>query len=170
MGYSPSLAVGTWVGNNDNTPMGGGLSGLIVTPMWREFFDIALKKIDPENKDAFAQPEIKLSGLKPILRGEYIDTTTLLEAAQNNNGDVDLGMLYNNIHSILHFVDKDNPQGPYPTNPARDPQYKNWEWAVQSWKEETFGSLAPATSTETTTLRDTETTEESTPRRSRRNN
>jgi penicillin-binding protein 1C len=169
MGYSPSLAVGTWVGNNDNTPMGGGLSGLIVTPMWREFFDIALKKLDPENKDTFAQPEITLSGLKPILRGEYVDTTTLLEAAQNNNGDVDLSMLYNNIHSILHFVDKDNPQGPYPTDPARDPQYTNWEWAVQRWREETFSYLAPATSTATTTMSNTETTEASTPRRSRRN-
>ncbi len=169
MGYSPSIAVGTWVGNNDNSPMGGGLSGLIVTPMWREFFDLALKKLDPENKDTFAQPEITLSGLKPILRGEYVDTNTILEAAQNNEGDVDLTMLFNNIHSILHYVTKDNPQGPYPTNPASDPQYENWEWAVQRWKEETFGAFVPATSTEATS-EETEATEEETPRRSRRNN
>lgn len=169
MGYSPSIAVGTWVGNNDNTPMGGGLSGLIVTPMWREFFDLALKKLDPENEDTFAQPEIILSGLKPILRGEYVDTTTLLEAAQNNDGDVNLGMLYNNIHSILHYVNKDDPQGPYPQNPANDQQYQNWEWAVQRWKEETFGSIAPATTTEASAP-DEPAEEEDPPRRSRRTN
>jgi len=150
MGYSPSLSVGVWVGNNDNSPMGGGLSGLIVTPMWREFFDIALKTIDPENQDVFAQPEIVLTGVKPILRGDYIDTSGILEQLQATSTTLDMGLLAGNIHSILHYVDRNNPQGPYPTNPARDPQYTNWEWAVQRWKEETFGSLITSTSTPST--------------------
>ena len=142
MGYTPNLAVGAWVGNNDNAPMGGGLSGLITTPLWREFMDVALEKIEPQT---FPQPQIETVGVKPIIRGEYIDTTLLLQALGNNNGDndlnIDISAVYNNIHSILHFVNKNDPLGGYPANPANDPQYENWEYGVQKWNRETFGLL-----------------------------
>lgn len=152
MGYTPNLAVGAWVGNNDNESMGGGLSGLITTPMWREFMDAALEKV-PEK--SFPQPQINTAGLKPILRGEYIDTARLLEALQQFSSTaeddesvettpIDIATVYDNIHSILHFVDKNNPQGSYPTNPASDPQYENWEYGVQQWNKSTFGSLLEA--------------------------
>ena len=141
MGYTPNIAVGSWVGNNDNSSMGGGLSGLITTPMWREFLDIALPKLENES---FTQPQIATSGIKPILRGQYIDTARLLEVLQESEGDsVGVGALYNDIHTILYYVDRNNPQGPYPTNPANDPQFENWEYGVQKWKEETFGDLLP---------------------------
>jgi len=150
MGYTPNIAVGAWVGNNDNAAMGGGLSGLITTPMWREFMDIALAKLPSES---FTQPQIVTSGVKPIIRGEYVDTTALLQSLQDSDGtqELDLGYIYNNIHSILHYVQKENPLGPNPVNPALDGQYANWEYSVQKWKEETFGALIPsATSTEAT--------------------
>lgn len=135
MGYSPNLAVGTWVGNNNNSPMGGGLSGLIVTPMWREFMDIALAKLPNES---FNQPTINRVGVKPIIRGEYIDTTEIFDLLQNNE-QVDISAIYRNIHSILYFVDRKNPLGPSPVNPANDGQFYNWEYAVQAWKKETYG-------------------------------
>ncbi len=143
MGYAPNISVGTWVGNNDNSPMGGGLSGLIVTPMWRKFMDVALAKLPEES---FTQPTINRVGMKPILRGEYLDTTTLLETIQAG-GELNIADLYNNlnsnIHTILHFVDRSNPTGPVPNNPANDPQYENWEYAVQAWKRETYGTQSP---------------------------
>lgn len=135
MGYAPNLAVGTWVGNNDNSPMGGGLSGLIVTPMWRDFMDYALAKLPEES---FTQPTINRVGVKPILRGEFIDATQLLQTVADG-GEIDITQIYNNIHNILHFVDRSNPTGPDPINPASDPQYENWEYAVQAWKKETYG-------------------------------
>jgi penicillin-binding protein 1C len=142
MGYTPNLAVGSWVGNNDNSIMGGGLSGLITTPMWREFMDVALIKIDDEK---FPQPQINTSGVKPIIRGEYIDTSLLLQTmGSSDNKDtqtVDISTIYNNIHSILYYIDKDNPAGGYPANPSLDPQYDNWEYGVQKWNKETFGLL-----------------------------
>lgn len=143
MGYAPNIAVGTWVGNNDNSPMGGGLSGLIVTPMWREFMDYALEKLPVES---FTQPTINRVGVKPIIRGEYIDTNSLLEIVAAG-GQINIGQIYSNIHSILHFVNRSNPLGPDPINPASDPQYENWETAVQNWKNETYG-LTVATTTE----------------------
>lgn len=172
MGYSPSIAVGTWVGNNDNKPMGGGLSGLIVTPMWREFMDIALKKLDPENKDTFAQPEINLTGVKPIIAGQYVNLGALQESlAASGNEDFDLSLIYDNIHSILHYVNKNDPQGPYPTNPGNDSHYENWEWAVQAWKVATFGEMKPPEVTpEENPEVDEEENNEDRPRRSRRTN
>lgn len=141
MGYAPNIAVGTWVGNNDNTPMGGGLSGLIVTPMWREFMDLALAKLPEES---FEQPTINRVGVKPIIRGEYIDTSNLLSLLQDieNDEEVNINSIYQNIHSILHYVDRSNPLGPVPSNPQNDPQYYNWEYAVQAWKNETYGTGA----------------------------
>ncbi len=141
MGYTPNLAVGSWVGNNDNSPMGGGLSGLITTPMWREFMDVALAKIPEET---FPQPQINTQGVKPIIRGEYIDTTLLLQSLQNTKDKeitIDLSVVYNNIHSILHFVNKNDPLGGYPANPENEGQYRNWEYGVQKWNQETFGTL-----------------------------
>lgn len=138
MGYAPNIAVGTWVGNNDNSPMGGGLSGLIVTPMWREFMDIALAKLPEET---FSQPTVNLVNVKPIIRGEYVDTTALLQSFQET-GELDVeavSQAYQNIHTILHYVDKNNPLGPYPTNPANDPQYNNWEYAVAAWRDANYG-------------------------------
>jgi 1A family penicillin-binding protein len=141
MGYAPNISVGTWVGNNDNTPMGGGLSGLIVTPMWREFMDIALAKLPEET---FSQPEINRVGVKPIIRGEYIDTSNIFEMLQDNK-TIDVTAIYQNIHSILYYVDKRDPLGPNPQNPANDSQYENWEYAVQAWKNQTYGITATAT-------------------------
>ncbi|MCA9359907.1 penicillin-binding protein [Candidatus Kaiserbacteria bacterium] len=143
MGYTPNLAVGAWVGNNDNQAMGGGLSGLITTPMWRAFMDVALEKIPAET---FPQPQINTSGVKPILRGEYIDTSLLLKAMEEKDPDdkevkIDVATVYNNIHSILHYVDRSDPTGGYPANPASDPQYENWEYGVQKWNQDTFGLL-----------------------------
>lgn len=168
MGYTPNLAVGTWVGNNNNDPMGGGLSGLIVTPMWRAFFDFALAKI-PDEK--FAQPQIDLSGVKPIIRGDYIDSSLLISAAQTGSSSPDISGVINSIHDTLFYVNKDDPQGPYPTNPASDDQFMNWEYGVQAWKNATYGAIlsAQASSTVETVEPEEEEEPEDEPRRGRNN-
>lgn len=146
MGYTPNLAVGAWVGNNSNKAMDGNTSGLIVTPMWREFMDYALTKI-PDEK--FTQPKIDLAGVKPIIRGDYIDTDMLVAQAQTSSTSINMGSMLGNIHTILYFVKKDDPQGPYPSNPSADDQFDNWEYAVQAWKNNTYSTML-STSTPTT--------------------
>jgi len=140
MGFTPNLAVGVWVGNNDNSVMGGGLSGLIATPMWRAFMDVALEKIDDVS---FAEPPAVDPNIKPILRGETLDTSVLIESIQSGSTTLDLAGIASNMHSILHFVSKENPQGPYPTNPNIDGQYRYWEYGVQKWKDEKYAHLIP---------------------------
>ncbi|OGE77934.1 MAG: hypothetical protein A2751_02735 [Candidatus Doudnabacteria bacterium RIFCSPHIGHO2_01_FULL_46_14] len=44
VGYTPSISVGVWVGNNDNAPMRYGADGLYVAaPIWNEFISRALQ-------------------------------------------------------------------------------------------------------------------------------
>jgi 1A family penicillin-binding protein len=138
MGYTPNLAVGAWVGNNDNSTMGGGLSGLITTPLWRAFMDVALA-VTPEQ--SFPEPPPLDNNLKPILRGQTVDTGVLIESLNNSSSTLDINAVINSYHSILHYVNKNDPNGPYPQNPASDGQYHLWEYGVQSWRSERYGAI-----------------------------
>lgn len=45
VGYTPSIAVAVWAGNNDNHPMAEGADGIFVAaPIWRTFMDQALTR------------------------------------------------------------------------------------------------------------------------------
>ncbi|OGG85580.1 hypothetical protein A2392_02285 [Candidatus Kaiserbacteria bacterium RIFOXYB1_FULL_46_14] len=142
-GYTPNLVVGAWAGNNDNRSMTE-ISGLIVSPLWRAFMDKALAKVDNES---FAEPAAIPNDIKPVLRsnGYFVDTTSLLSELGGNTDSTELlQAIYQNTHSILHYVNKDDPRGPYPTNPASDPQYNLWEYGVGVWKSTQFGNLVGA--------------------------
>ena len=137
LGYSPGIVVGAWAGNNNNSPMEKKIAGFIVAPMWHEFMTFALSKI-PEEK--FTKPEIERDIAKPVLKGEWrgsktytIDTVsgklaTVLTPEISKKEEV-----IKEIHSILHWVYKDDPRGQIPEYPARDPQYENWEAPVRQW-------------------------------------
>ncbi len=112
IGYNTDIVVGAWAGNNDASPMNG-LSGLIVTPIWH---DIITEAINEGYKgEPFAKPEADYADLKPILKGVW-----------RTGGP-------SSIHSILTWVDRNNPTGPIPNNPENDSQFINWEYAVQKF-------------------------------------
>ncbi len=174
MGYAPNLAVGAWVGNNDNSAMGGGLSGLFTAPMWRAFMDVALPTLENES---FPQPQINIDGVKPIIRGEYINTSLLLETLQNTEDKdkpkVDISNIYGDIHTILHYVNRADPLGPNPSNPASDDQYSNWEYGVRKWVEGQYGASTNTSSSTASSTQEVVEDEEVnvvTPRNRRRNN
>ena len=168
MGYAPNIAVGAWVGNNDNSPMQG-LSGLITTPMWREFMDVALARLPDES---FTQPYIP-SDVKPVLAGAYTDAYTLeLTLASSTDPQTDFNNAFNSVHNILHYVNKNDPRGPYPDNPSSDEQYRYWEYGVQLWKQGTLGVYASSsaltnTSSSTDEVIEEDEEEEPQPRRRR---
>jgi len=103
IGYTPSIVTGVWVGNNDNSPMlKPGVS--LAGPIWHDFMIEALKRFKKEN---FQKPK-EISSQKAVLEGIFPAT-----------------------HCILHFLNKNSPQG---EGSSRDDiQYKNWEWALQNW-------------------------------------
>jgi 1A family penicillin-binding protein len=127
MGYTPNIAVGAWAGNNDNTPMEKKVAGFIVAPMWRAFMDQVLAKIPDEQ---FEAPLIEdVDSLKPVLRGiwqggEYATST------RNEK------MVVGGVHTILNWVNKDDPRGPAPENSSDDPQYERWEYGVRIWAQQ----------------------------------
>ena len=161
MGYAPNIAVGAWCGNNDNSPMQG-LSGLITTPMWREFIDYALSK---KERETFTQPYIPTDG-KPIIRGLYFNFTPTVSASTSSTTiPVDPYATYNSIHSELYYINRLDPTGPAPANPNSDGQFKYWEYAVERWKQSTYGAYLAPPPVATTTV---STTTERTERRNRR--
>lgn len=110
IGYTPSLVLGVWAGNNDSRPMrrqGGSI--LAAIPIWNAFLNEVIGNYPAES---FNKPDATPEN-KPILDGEYII-----------NGQA---------HDILYYVDKNNPLGPIPPNPAADPQFINWELPVSLW-------------------------------------
>lgn len=109
LGYTPNFSLGVWVGNNDNTSMKKKVAGFIAAPLWRAVFEEALKKFPAEN---FEKPDYSEQPTKPFLNGEW-----------KTGG----------IHSILYWIDKNNPDGPIPQNPQNDPQFNLWEWPVREW-------------------------------------
>lgn len=135
IGYTPSIVVGTWAGNNDNTPMAKKVSGLIVAPMWRAFMDEVIKTIPNET---FVPPQKEDSyDLKPVLRGKWqggisnITQNTITDSSVPYNSLQEI--LTGGVHSILYWLSKDDPKGPQPYYPQGDPQFERWEYSVRKW-------------------------------------
>ena len=138
VGYSPNLVVAVWAGNNDNSPMVKKVAGQIVAPMWSKFMRQALTSVSDERFVPPTSPDP--STLKPILRGVWqggntytIDTVTGKLATSFTPQETRKEIAVNSVHSILYWVDKNNPLGPAPSNPSSDPQFEKWETAVRAW-------------------------------------
>jgi 1A family penicillin-binding protein len=141
MGYTPTVVVGVWSGNNDNKPMKKGGSA-VSGPAWKAFIQEALKKY-PTVPFEKPLPDPDYNNLKPILRGVWmgnqsvwIDKITGKLATENTPIESREERIITNVQDILYWVDKSNPRGPAPTNPASDPQFYLWNSGVQSWWEQ----------------------------------
>ena len=142
IGYTPNIAVGAWAGNNNNSPMEKKVAGFIVAPMWNEFMVKALASM-PDEKFKGVISEINRKDIKPVLRGiwqgseqYFVDKISGKLATQYTPEQTKEERVVKNVHSILYWVDKNNPLGPIPKNPQTDPQFNRWEYAVRKWVKE----------------------------------
>ena len=115
MGYTPSIAIGVWTGNNSNVPMVKSVAGFIAAPMWHEIMAYALSKYP---RSYFGQPDGIPSTVPPMLQGNWY-----IPDAQGNIVP----------HDLLYWTNKNDPRGPAPSNPAQDPQFAYWEYGVSAW-------------------------------------
>ncbi|MFZ2187260.1 MAG: transglycosylase domain-containing protein [Candidatus Moraniibacteriota bacterium] len=153
IGYTPSLAVGVWAGNNDNTAMVTGADGVnVAAPIWRAFLDKALtnyaiesfQKYNPDdeigdgdgktNKSMLAgkletTQNLKVCGI-PGDKGSYCLANKYCPDSEADKKD------FVSTHDILYYVSRDDPRGPIPDKPELDSQYKNWESGVKDWYKE----------------------------------
>ncbi len=138
IGYTPSLVVGVWAGNNDNAPMKSGGSA-VAAPIWNKFMNAALATMPSEN---FEAPDLTYDPqtVKPVLRGVwqgnenfFVDKVSGKLATADTPKETTEEKVVTNVHSILYWVNKNDITGPPPANPASDPQFNHWEIPVQRW-------------------------------------
>ena len=158
IGYTPSLAVGVWAGNNDNSPMTEGADGVnVAAPIWRAFFDKALAntateefpKYNPDDEIGDGDEQTN----KPMLAGklEQKENLKVCEIPGEKNAycrankycrDKDIEKKdFVSPHDILFYIDRENPRGPIPEKPDRDSQYKNWEKGVKDYYSDKKGVI-----------------------------
>ena len=150
IGYTPSLAVGVWAGNNDNSPMTEGADGVnVAAPIWRAFLDKALintateefPKYNPD--DEIGEGEGKTD--KAMLTGKLGQKENLKVCespgkkesyCRANKYCLDKDIKKRDFispHDILFYINREDPRGPIPDKPDRDSQYKNWEKGVKDY-------------------------------------
>ena len=150
IGYTPSIVTGVWVGNNDNKEMKRGADGSVVAaPIWHDYMNKVLGNTPIEY---FNAPENQPTG-KPVLDGVIdpdatvkIDKFPGLLANEFTPANAIIEKQFKQAHSILYYINKDDPRGPAPTNPQSDPQFNLWENAVLAWaKKQGITNSAPPT-------------------------
>lgn len=137
IGYTSSLVTGVWVGNSNNDAMKAGADGSkIAAPIWNEFMRESLKT-SPIETFTPALPVITgkaiLDGYIPPRRTMIVDTRTNQPADAGTPAEYRAERVVQELHSILHYVSRDNPRGPNPANPKDDIQYENWELSIREW-------------------------------------
>lgn len=148
VGHTPSIAVGVWAGNNDNTPMVTGADGVnVAAPIWRAFVDFALQNTAIEKFPEYDPDQWKDEewAKKPMLGGK-LDEKKDVKVCEipGKKGKYCLANEYCrdkdvkkkdfvDAHEILHYIVRDDPHGSIPDKPDRDPQYKTWEEGVKDW-------------------------------------
>ncbi len=145
IGYTPSLAAGVWVGNNDNTEMKrGAAGGAVAAPIWHDYMQRVLGNTPVEQ---FNKPETEPTG-KTVLDGSdegkikvKIDKISGFLATEHTPQELIEEKEYVQAHSILYYCDKDNPRGEIPKDKNYDPQFQIWEDAIKKWAEENDLSL-----------------------------
>lgn len=108
IGYTPSIVIGMWAGNNDNKPIDKKTAGFVLAPVWRKAMIVATNDTQVEY---FPDP-LPNTAASPVLRGDYC--------------------LDDGINTILKYVTKTNPGVP-PMNPYNDPQYSLWQTGITNW-------------------------------------
>lgn len=150
IGYTPSLVAGVWVGESEGKVMKKGADGSkIAAPIWNKFIRSALAGTGAEG---FMTPQPVVTG-KPVLDGQKnsqvmvkVDRVSGKLATEHTPAEYVEERGFGVPHSILFFIDKNDPRGPVPEHPENDPQFANWEAPVARWAEgKVFVTTPPPT-------------------------
>ena len=152
IGYTPNIVTAVWMGNSSGQEMKRGADGsVIAAPVWQSFMKQATKTF---TKESFEKPE-PVKTTKPVLLGKSFKTTLKIDKVSGKIATaftppelVEEKTFYEG-HTILHYLDKDDPLGNTPPN-FKDPMYTPWEHAVQAWieKQEWHTTSTAPTSTD----------------------
>ncbi|OGE76139.1 MAG: hypothetical protein A3C85_01590 [Candidatus Doudnabacteria bacterium RIFCSPHIGHO2_02_FULL_48_21] len=130
VGYTPSLATGVWVGNNDNMPMRPGADGLYVAaPIWNEFMAKALANTPPEQ---FIRPpgivEVAVDKLTGKLPTAYTPSTKTEIFAMDYNIPTE----QDDFHIPAGFGENSRVATIFRSEKPGDPA---WDGPVRAWAQ-----------------------------------
>jgi membrane carboxypeptidase/penicillin-binding protein PbpC len=116
IGYTPSVVVGTWAGNSDNTPMVKSVASFILAPMWHD----AMKT---------AMAHFPFSSLSRVARSA---STTVVASSVSSFFDPLLG-----VHELSYWTHRNDADtfGAV-QNPYKDQQIAQWGYPVALWAME----------------------------------
>ncbi len=152
VGYTPSLVVGAWAGNNNNRPIKKeGIARPVITPMWNEFMHVILPTVPNESFPRPAPRDTK--NLKPVMKGfwqggesYYINKTNGQLATEYTPEELKEERVVQSVHDILYWVNPDDPLGPKPVDPTKESQFERWETPVRQWaKDNGYNDQDPKT-------------------------
>jgi 1A family penicillin-binding protein len=136
IGYTPSIAAGVWVGNNDNTPMSREPGVYTAAPIWNAFMRKVLSGTPIER---FTKPQ-KITTGKGALDGRLPEATMKYDKDTNTILPADCPVpvgtpkKFVEFHSILYYVRKDDPRGGDQEDVGSDPMFARWESGVAAWR------------------------------------
>ena len=133
VGYTPSLAVGVWVGNNDNHPMQADFDGVYAAaPIWHDFMQTVTKGTLVENFTPYTKVEsdkLLVTGNYDASSIKYYSITSGKELSAEKATKKDPSKVRTSTdaqHSILYYVNKNDPLGTTPPD-FSDPMLPRWE-------------------------------------------
>lgn len=131
VGYTPSISVGVWIGNNDYSPMKEGSDGIYsAAPMWRKFMDYALAN----RQDEKFLDYIKVTSDKMFITGYSgckVESSDKKESKKKKKKKDECKV----EHDILYYIDKDDPLGPTEPNYS-DPMVGRWDAGIDKGSED----------------------------------
>ncbi len=136
LGYTPSLVVGVWTGNNDNSPMRRGEPGVsVAAPIWQKFMQKAVARYPRESFIAYQ----KVNSDNFLVTGK-LEKSRIFSVSDDEENDKDNDKKdkskkkrKSDSHSILFYVNKDAPLGNAVPD-FNDPMLARWEKAVAKEK------------------------------------
>ncbi len=145
VGFTPSLVTVVWAGNNDNHAMKEGSDGVYVAaPIWNQYMRAALSGTPVENFEDYERVEsdkMLLTGRLDDEKGDpkYCDAESGERLSKKKRKKLPDDRVVvcggGGRHSILHYVNRDDPLGEAEPD-YKDPMYKRWEEALGKDVEE----------------------------------
>ncbi|HHE65750.1 MAG TPA: penicillin-binding protein, partial [Bacteroidetes bacterium] len=140
IGFTPNIAVGVWVGNNDNAAMKEGASGSsVAAPIWNRF----MREVTSDLPIKFFKAEELGDCDKPMVCGGFAEENIVLIDKASGKLATEYTPYtqieerkYLEVHNILHYVNTNDPLGDPLSDPNKDSQYSLWEEAVFKWVDE----------------------------------
>lgn len=145
LGYTPDIVVGVWVGNNDSTLMRpGSIGSRVAAPLWNTFISRELESLPDTQFEPYQKAESEnfmVTGNRPHGVGEhgelrYYHKGTGKRISEEKARKMDPKKLEKKYtssyggHSILYYINKDNPLDASAKPQFTDPMLRLWDEAL----------------------------------------